>query len=432
MIKAKADLFIDNATEVITCVSTASDPLGRMQGAMLAIGDGRILAVGPQAVVKERVDLTAAEQIDAGGRIVVPGFIDCHTHLVFGRSRVKEYALKMTRSVSDIEAMGLKTGIPASIDMTREAGEEDLFLGALDRLGRMLRYGTTTVESKSGYGIRWEDEVKMLRVNQRLAQAQPIEVVSTFLGAHDFPPEINRDDPDQRNAYIRELTDEMIPQVAEKKLAEFCDIYCDAGYYSAKESETILSAGVAHGLAPRIHTDAYANIGGSSLAANLPAITADHLNYTTEEEMHRMAAAGVTGVVLPALDFAVAHPKPFDARSMLAAGMTLALGTNLNPGNWTESMHLVMQLACRNHGMAPEEAMLAATTGAARAIRREDRIGCLAEGYQADIQIWDLPSFEDVIYRIGQNAVWMVVKNGKIVVGPVQNLKDRGFAPNVR
>jgi imidazolonepropionase len=421
MMKPTADLLIDNATEVITCVSTASDPLGRIPGGAVATGNGRILAVGPQAVVKEKADLTAAEHIDAGGKIVAPGFVDCHTHLVFGRSRVKEFALKMTHSVSEIEAMGLKTGIPASIDMTRQSSEDDLFLGALDRLGRMLRFGTTTVESKSGYGIRWEDEYKMLRVNQRLAEAQPLEVVSTFLGAHDFPPEINRDDPNQRTAYIKALTDEMIPQVAEKKLAEFCDIYCDVGYYSAQESEAVLSAGVEYGLAPRIHTDAYANIGGSSLAATLPANTADHLNYTSKDEMRRMAAAGVVGVVLPALDFAVAHPDPFDARPMLAAGMTLALGTNLNPGNWTESMQMVMQLACRNHGMAPEEAMLAATTGAARAIRREDRIGCLAEGYQADIQLWNLPSFEDLIYRIGNNAVWIVVKSGKIVAGPVQS-----------
>ena len=157
-------------------------------------------------------------------------------------------------------------------------------------------------------------------------------------------------------------------------------------------------------------------MGGSSLAASLPAVSADHLNYTSVEEMHRLAAAGVIGVVLPALDFAVAHPDPFDARAMLNAGMTLALGTNLNPGNWTESMQVVMQLACRNHGMSPEEAMLAATTGAAQAIGRQDRIGCLAEGYQADLQLWDLPTFEDVIYRIGHNAVCMVVKRGKVVV----------------
>lgn len=416
MQKPQADLLIDNAAEIITCVSKGSDPLGRISNGAVAAANGRILATGTRADLEQRLDLTGAEVLDARGRIVAPGFVDCHTHLVFGGSRVKEYALKMTRSVAEIEATGLKTGIPASIAMTRDASEEDLFAGALDRLGRMLRHGTTTVESKSGYGIRWLDELKMLRVNQRLHQAQPMDVVSTFLGAHDFPLEMDRDDPVQRKAYIGELTHEMIPRVAEENLAQFCDIYCDIGYYTAGESETVLRAGMDHGLAPRIHTDAYANIGGSSLAAALPAVSADHLNYTSENEMRRMAENKVVGVVLPALDFAVAHPDPFDARPMLEAGMTLALGTNLNPGNWTESMQLVLQLACRNHGMTPEEAMLAATTGAARAIMRHHEIGCLAEGYAADIQIWDLPGFEDVIYRIGNNAVWMVIKKGKIVV----------------
>ena len=416
MEKIKADLLIDNAAEVITCVSTADDSLGRISNGVVAVADGRILATGTRSAVEQHIDLSGADVVNAEGKIVVPGFVDCHTHLVFGRSRVKEYALKMTHSVAEIEATGLKTGIPASIEMTREATEEDLFSGAMGRLKRMLRYGTTTIESKSGYGISWPDELKMLRVNQRLDQAQPMEVVSTFLGAHDFPPEIDREDPDQRAAYIRELTEEMIPRVAEEGLAEFCDIYCDVGYYTAEESATVLKGGMKHGLAPRIHTDAYANIGGCTLAAELPAISADHLNYPTREEMRRMAKAGVVGVVLPALDFAVAHPDPFTARPMIEAGMTLALGTNLNPGNWTESMQLVMQLACRNHGMSPEEAMLAATTGAAKAIRREQRIGCLAQGFQADIQIWDLPCFEDVIYRIGNNATWMVIKNGTPVV----------------
>ena len=416
MKKIKADLLIDNAAEVITCVSTADDSLGRISKGVVAVADGRILATGTRSAVEQQIDFSGADVVNAEGKIVAPGFVDCHTHLVFGRSRVKEYALKMTRSVAEIEATGLKTGIPASIEMTREATEEELFSGAMDRLKRMLGYGTTTIESKSGYGISWPDELKMLRVNQRLDQAQPMEVVSTFLGAHDFPPEIDREDPELRAAYIRELTEEMIPRVAEESLAEFCDIYCDVGYYTAEESATVLKGGMKHGLAPRIHTDAYANIGGSSLAAELPAISADHLNYPTPEEMRRMAAAGVVGVVLPALDFAVAHPDPFAARPMIEAGMTLALGTNLNPGNWTESMQLVMQLACRNHGMSPEEAMLAATTGAAKAIQREQRIGCLAQGFQADIQVWDLPCFEDVIYRIGNNATWMVIKNGTIVV----------------
>ena len=416
MQKPKADLLIDNAIELITCVSKDNDPLGRIPNGALAVADGRILATGTRVDLEERFDLTQAEIIDAHGKIVAPGFVDCHTHLIFGSSRVKEYALKMTRSVSEIEALGLKTGIPASITMTREASEEELFYGAMDRMKRMLEYGTTTVESKSGYGISWPHELKMLRVNQRLEQTQAMDVVSTFLGAHDFPPEMDRNDSNQRASYISELTQEMIPRVAEQKLAQFCDIYCDVGYYTAEESKTVLTAGMDNGLAPRIHTDAYANIGGSSLAAELPAVSADHLNYPSEDEIRAMAQSKVVGVVLPALDFAVAHPDPFDARPMLDAGMILALGTNLNPGNWTESMQIVMQLACRNHGMAAEEAMLAATTGAARAIQRDHQIGCLTEGYQADIQIWNLPSFEDVIYRIGNNAVEMVIKNGKIVV----------------
>ncbi len=415
--KLKVDLYIHGASEVITCVPDPSDPLGRIADGAIAIAGGDIVAVGKRPAVEALVDLSSAEKLDAGGRVVAPGFVDCHTHLVFGRSRAAEYALKMTMSAAQIEATGLKTGIPASIQMTREENEDALFEGALDRLTRMLGYGTTTVESKSGYGIRPADELKQLRVNRRLQQAQPVDVVSTFLGAHDFPPEIDRQDPTARRAYIEEVIAVMIPRVVEEGLAEFCDIYCDTGYYTAEESQQVLSAGMAHGLAARIHTDAYANVGGSSLAAALPAVSADHLNYTSVEEMHRLAEAGVVGVVLPALDFAVAHPDPFNARAMLDAGMVLALGTNLNPGNWTESMQLVMQLACRNHGMSPQEAMLAATTGAARAICRQERIGCLANGYQADLQLWDLPTFEDVIYRIGNNAVCMVLKRGKVVVG---------------
>lgn len=412
----KADLLIKNASEIITCKSTSDDPLGRISDGAVAVGDGRILDVGHKTHIQEKIDISSAKIIDASGKIVAPGFVDCHTHLVFGGSRVKEFALKMTQSIAEIEASGMKTGIPASIAMTRDASEDDLFLAAKDRLKRMLAYGTTTVESKSGYGIRWPDELKMLRVNQRLAMEQPVEVVSTFLGAHDFPLGMDREDPKQRRTYILELIQEMIPRVADEGLAEFCDIYCDTGYYTAKESEMVLSAGLEYGLTPKIHTDGYANVGGSALAAALPTVSADHLNYTTNEELLLMAQAGVVAVILPALDFAVAHSNPVQARPIIETGLTLALGTNLNPGNWTESMQVVMQLACRNHGLAPHEAMLASTMGAAKALNRGDTLGCLEAGYVADIQIWDLPSFEDIIYRIGNNAVWKVIKNGRVVV----------------
>jgi imidazolonepropionase len=415
--KSKANLLIHNTKEVITCVSNESDPLGRITDGALVIGDGSIMAVGKLSDLKKTMDLSNVEQIDAQGKIVAPGFVDCHTHLIFGGSRGKEFALKMTKSMDEIKSLGIHTGIPASIRMTREASDEELYLSAMDRLGRMLSYGTTTVESKSGYGINLKDELKQLYVNRRLSITQPVEVVSTFLGAHDFPLEIDRDNQHQRDGYIQSLIQDMIPCVAEEELAQFCDIYCDEGYYTRNEAELILKTGLDYGLQAKIHTDAYANIGGSTLAADLPCISADHLNYTSEPEMSRLAASGVIGVVLPALDFAMAHPNPFNPRKMLDAGMTLALGTNLNPGNWTESMQFVMQLACRNHGMSLEEAMLASTVGAAKAIKREHLIGCLSMGYQADIQIWNLACFEDLIYRIANNAVWKVIKKGQVVIG---------------
>ena len=415
--KPKADLLIHNISEVITCVPNESDPLGRITDGALVIGSGLIMAIGKLSDLKKTMDLSLVEQIDAKKKIVAPGFVDCHTHLTFGGSRGKEFALKMTKSIDKIESMGIATGIPASIQMTREESEEALYFSAMDRLGRMLKHGTTTVESKSGYGINLKDELKQLYVNRRLSATQPVEVVSTFLGAHDFPPEVDRNNKSQREGYVQFLIKDMIPRVAKKELAEFCDVYCDRGYYTQKEAELILKTGIDYGLDAKIHTDAYDNIGGSTLAADLPCISADHLNYTTKSEMYRLAASGVIGVVLPALDFAVAHPDPFKARKMLDAGMTLALGTNLNPGNWTESMQFVMQLACRNHGMSLEEAMLAATVGAAKALKREHIIGCLCVGYQADIQIWDLKYFEDLIYRLANNAAWKVIKKGQIVIG---------------
>lgn len=413
--KPKADTYVTGATEIVTGLSENYGKLVRMDNDSLAIKDGRILSIGPSVRIEAEVDVSTAKVIDASGKIVAPGFVDCHTHLVFGKSRSREFALKMTRTASEIEAMGIDIGIPASIRMTRKTTEDELFDSALDRLSRMVGHGTTTVESKSGYGINWPDELKILLVNQRLAYAQPLDIVSTFLGAHDFPPEIDRNRLSQRTRYIETLTQEMIPQVAESGLAKFCDIYCDDGYYTAEESRRILQAGIKHGMRAKIHTDAYSRVGGSALSADLPAISADHLNYTSREEMEAMAKAGVVGVILPALDFAVAHPRPVAPRPMIDAGMTLALGTNLNPGNWTESMRFVILLACRNHGMSLEEAFLAATIGAAKAIGYDTEIGTLESGKKADIQIWDIPEFEHLIYRMDHNPVVSVIKNGRVI-----------------
>jgi imidazolonepropionase len=303
--------------------------------------------------------------------------------------------------------MGLATGIPATVMMTRAASEDELAATAERRLRHMLAYGATTVESKSGYGLSLEQELKMLRVNRRVQAGQPVDVVSTFLGAHDFPPEMSRD------RYLEVLIQEMIPQVAEANLATFCDVYCDEGYYTVEETRRILEAGIDAGLVAKIHVDAYADIGGVAMAAELGVVSADHLNYTGRRALRQLATAGVIGVVMPALDFAVQHPHPFDSRAMMDEGLTLALATDFCPACWVDSMQLVMALACRLYRFSPEEALVAATAGGAQALALTDR-GTIEPGKLADLQLWAVPSLDDVIYRLGSNAVSMVIKRGRV------------------
>lgn len=409
MTKPAIDLVISGAKEVFTCVPVEGNPAGRYTGLDIAIGGEKIVAIASGDSIREQYDLSHAVVLNAVGKILAPGFVDCHTHLVFGGSRAKEYCARMTRSSEEVKALGIPTGIQATVSMTRDTEVETLHSNTASVLERMLRCGTTTVESKSGYGLTTQKELDLLRVNRVLSRSQPVDIVSTFLGAHDFPIEISRQD------YIDLLIDEMIPSAASEGLAEFCDVYCDEGYYSAAETRLILEAGLKHGMRPKLHVDAYANIGGCAVASGLKAISADHLNYTTETEVDALRAAGVVGVVMPGLDFAVRHPRPFNARIMLDRGLTVALATDFCPACWMDSMQLVMQLACRQYQFSPEEALLASTINAAMALGMDDR-GTLEPGKLADIQLWDIPSFEDLIYRLGNNAVSAVVKRGKVVV----------------
>jgi len=409
--KIKADLIIKNAAQLITCEGSSGDGLGLIENGWIAVSGERIAACGTEADVRNAVDFTGAVVIDSKGKTVVPGFVDCHTHLVFGGSRIEEYVAKLTIDDSEIiRRMGVKTGLAASMEMTAHISEEDLFQASASKIRRMMCCGTTTVESKSGYGLNLTVELKQLRVNKRLQKELPIDLKSTFLGAHGWPVDM----PKQK--YMDLLINCMIPAVGGHKLAEFCDVWCDDGYYTAKESEMILKAGRAAGLEPRIHTDAYSYIGGSDLAADIKMMSADHLNYVPLSAVKKLAAAKVPGVLLPGTDFAVNHPKPFNPRPMIEEGMVIALATNCNPGVWVESMQFIMMLACRRHRMTPADALKAATAGGAAALGLSGEVGSLKAGKLADIQVWDTPVYEDAVYKLGGNQVDKVIKRGKIVV----------------
>ena len=407
---ARITAIIGNAGQVLTCAKDAPDLVGARTNTVVAVAGTTIAAIGTPEEVAAAHDLRAAERIDAGGGLVMPGFVDCHTHLVFHRSRVEEYAERVRGRTSDeIRAMGIPVGIAATARMMREASKADLVASAADRLSHMLSFGTTTVESKSGYGLSTATEIKMLEVNAELAHIQPVEIVSTLLGAHEFPDDRPRED------YIREILDEMIPEVARRGLAEFNDVYCDDGYYTVAESRAILERGLAHGLKAKIHTDAYSHIGGSALAAELGAVSADHMNFTDPSEYAALRAAGTVCVVMPALDFAVGHARPFDARALMDAGVTVALATDMCPGCWLESMPFVVQLACRLYRFSPAEAIRAGTLHAAMALDRGARLGSLEPGKDADIAIFPYARYEDMAYRLGRGRARMVLKAGRVV-----------------
>jgi len=405
----KVDLVIANAAEALTISGKQSD-LGVIKNAWIAVKDGVITGIGSEREVRASYDISEAKMIDASGKVVAPGFVDSHTHLVFYGSRVEEYAAKVAGiNPKKLEELGIITGPNRTVELTRESPDEELLEQAKKRMLTMLEYGITTVESKSGYGLTTESEIKILEISRKLGEETPLDVLNTFLGAHGFPENKTKEE------YIEEIINDMIPRVAERGLAEFCDVWCDDGYFTAEESKQILEAGIKHGLKPKIHADAYSYIGGSDLAAEMNMVSVDHMNFTPEEVMDRLAKTDVTAVLMPALDFAVGHKRPFQARKMLDKGVKVALATDLCPACYTESMQFVINLACRLYQFSVEEAIKAATYGGAKALNLDDR-GILEEGKIADIQIWDVPSYKHIAYHLGTNVVETVIKDGKVVI----------------
>ncbi|AGE21829.1 imidazolonepropionase [Geobacillus sp. GHH01] len=414
-------LFVRRARQLVTLAGSSAAPLvkekmsdlGIIENGSVWIENGVIMAVGTDdELARQFADrLAEADVIDAKDKTVTPGLIDPHTHLVYAGSREHEWTMRLG-GATYMEIMNAGGGIHATTKATREASEEMLYEESKRRLDQFLLHGVTTVEAKSGYGLSLEHEIKQLNVAKRLDDTHPVDVVSTFLGAHAVPPEWKHD-PDE---YVRLIIDEMIPEVARLGLAEFNDVFCERGVFTPEQARLILEAGKAHGLTPKIHADEIEPYGGAELAAEVGAISADHLLRASDEGIRRMADRGVIGVLLPGTAFFL-MTKAADARRLIDAGVPVALATDCNPGSSpTVSLPLVMSLACLHMGMTHAEAMAAATINAAHAIGRAHLVGSLEPGKKADLVMFNVPNYVQIMYHYGVNHIETVIKGGGVVV----------------
>lgn len=394
--------------QVATCES--AEPESVLEDAAVAVVDGAIAAVGPESEVLR--EFPGGERVSCGGRLLTPGFVDSHTHAVFGRWRADEYALR-SRGVPYMEIARQGGGINASVNDLRARSEEELIELTRPRLREMLRLGTTTAEVKSGYGLRTEDELKMLRVIRRLGEEGPLDLVPTFMGAHEFPAEYRS----LRSTYVEILTEEMIPAVADEGLAVFCDVFMEPGVFSPLETRRILEAGIEHGLIPKLHADELENSGGAELAVELGAASADHLGEVSDDGVRALARGETVATLLPATLFFLGRKNYAPGRRLLDLGATVALATDFNPGSApSPSMPLVMTIACSQMGFDPLEALVAATAGGARALRLDDGRGTIRPGAPADLVLWKVADYREIPYRFGENMVDGVWKRGERVV----------------
>ncbi len=376
-----------------------------LRDAWVRIEDGVITAVGTGTPERP----AGAEELDAEGRLVTPGLVDAHTHLIFGGWRQNELAMKL-RGVPYLDILAQGGGILSTVRATRSAGQGALEDKARLALDEMLSFGTTTCEAKSGYGLDLDTELTQLRAIRALNGSHPVDLVPTFLGAHALPEDYKAD----RAAYIRLLCEEMIPAAAAEGLAEFCDVFCETGVFTAEESRTILEAGRRCGLAAKIHADEIDAIGGSRLAGELGAVSAEHLIVCPPEGIAAMARGGTVACLLPCTSFYLGAAFA-PARDMIAAGVPVALATDFNPGSCPcLNMQLAMSLGCLKYRMTPEEVLTAVTLNGAAAIGRADRIGSAEPGKAGDLVVWNAPDLEYVCYRLGSNLAGTVVKGGKI------------------
>lgn len=401
------DIFIKNANELITLQGENTprkkkemNNLHIIKNGCIALKDGKIIDIG------KNLNYDAETIIDASGKTVLPGFIDPHTHLVFAGSREFELDWKLNGlSYMDIKKQG--GGISYTVNHTRKASFDELYEQSNVRLNNMLQHGTTTCEAKSGYGLDTETEMKILEVHGKLNRDHQVDIVSTFLGAHAVPEDKKVAD------YVDIVIDEMLPLVKNK--AVFCDVFCEKGFFSYDQSKQILEAGKKHGLIPKVHADELSDMNGGVLAAEVDAISAEHLLKINRKSIDVMAEKNIIGVMLPGTPFCLMMKEYAPARTMIDQGVPIALATDLNPNCYVENMQFMIQLACLNMSMTPAEAITAATFNAACAINKQEEIGSLEKGKQADILILNIKNHIMIPYHFGMNHVETVIKKGKII-----------------
>ena len=414
-----ADLVVAGCRELVTCAGPLPKrgrglrQIGAVENGWVASSKGVIIYAGTEeGFLAEVAPEPDAVTIDAEGSTVLPGLVDAHTHLPFAGDRAKEFGLRLQGwTYQQLAERGM--GIQTTVKATRAASLDDLLALSLKRLDRMLLTGTTTCEAKSGYGLNLEDELKQLEALRDLGALHPVDVVPTFMGAHDIPPEYR----DRRGEYVQLLVDTLIPAVRERGLAEFFDIFCEPSAFSLEETRTLVEAARAAGFKIKIHADEFVALGGAELAADVGAVSAEHLIAVSEEGIARLAASPTAAILLPGVSFFLMMDKRAPARRLVDAGAVVALASDFNPGSsHISSMGFILQLGVFTLGLTVEEAINACTGNAAYAIRREDSIGSLEVGKKMDLLICDVPDHVTLAYEAARNPVRTVVKNGRVVV----------------
>jgi imidazolonepropionase len=409
--------LITNCSELVTVAGAglrrglALRDIGIIEDGALLVRDGKIAAASSRREIEKLPAARRARKLDAGGRVILPGFVDSHTHLVFPSSRAAEYEMRIGgASYEEIARAG--GGILSSVRSLRQAPAAALESQARDWLEIFVAHGSTTVEAKSGYGLNLASEMKILEVQKALGRKQPLEIVSTFLGAHVAPPEFHGD----ADAYISKITKAWLPKITRAGLAEFCDVFCDRGAFTIEQSRTLLTAAKKLGMGLRLHAEQLTNTGAGRLAAELGAASADHLDQVTDEDIRILAASNTVCTLLPGCSFHLGLREYAPARKFIEAGAIVDLATDFNPGTCpTPNMQMVLSLACTQMRMTPAEAIAASTINGAYSLGRHDRIGSLEPGKDADLAIFDVADHREIPYHFGVNHCCLVMKRGIVL-----------------